>query len=212
MSKPTLEQLAEAASEHSTRSQFKEAHPRWYKHAWRRGVLDEICGHMSDARIKWTRDRLVETAKKYETRSEFKKMDPNAYDAARYRGWLNYVCQHMETTQDTIYLCRVVGTNIFKLGVTTEALGMERIETLQKKSKQPLELVLYAPIGGICRILETRLLLIGVPATVEGVKSTEFREYTDQDLWKVMQLLFTRITEANELIQPQNLGETVPEP
>lgn len=192
MSSPTLEQIKEAAAQYETKTQFKEAHPGMYKRAWRKGWLDEACAHMGDARKKWTKEQILEAAQRHQTRSDFLKHEPRAYHAARYRGWLDYACQHMESTEDVLYLCRVSGTNIFKVGVTSQHLGLSRIETLSKKYQKPLELVLYAPFSQRIRNLETELLLKGRPVEVEGVKSGEFREFSPTDLKKVV----SRISEC----------------
>jgi arginine/lysine/ornithine decarboxylase len=106
MAKVSLQQLTEAAAEHETRTQFKNAHPKWYKHAWRRGTLDQICAHMQDARIKWTKEILQDEALKYKTKSEFSITNPRAFNAARTRDWLEDICQHMQPKRDTLYTRR----------------------------------------------------------------------------------------------------------
>lgn len=197
MSSPTLEQIKETAAQYQTKTQFKEAHPGMYKRAWRKGWLDEVCAHMGDARKKWTREKILEAALRYQTRSDFMTHDPRAYHAARYRGWLDHVCQHMYPTEDVLYLCRVTDTNIFKIGVTSQHLGLARIETLSKKCQKPLELVLYVPFSQRIRDLETELLLKGRRVEVEGVKSGEFREFSPSDLKKVMSRISESLVQAH---------------
>lgn len=63
--------------------------------AFRVGVLDQICEHMTSVLNSWGVESLHAEAARYETRNEFKKGSPGAYDSARRVGILDEVCLHM---------------------------------------------------------------------------------------------------------------------
>lgn len=198
MSKATLQQIKEAAKDCATRTQFKNEHPLYYRRAYRQGWLNEVCEHMSDARVKWTKEKLLEAAKEFSTRSEFNKGHPQAYHAARYRGWLDEVCQHMgRQDNNALYVLRIAGTEIYKVGVTSQHLGLNRIENLRTKCKEPMDLLQYSTFPGDVRYFEKQLLSRGKRVTVPGIKSTEFRLMTKEDLSKTLRDITDLLTEVH---------------
>lgn len=95
MPKLNMIQVAEEAKRYQTRTEFQKGSPRHYKKAWNAGKLDEVCGHMTDARKRWTRDAIIAAALPHQTRTEFQQAEPQAYAAARYHGILDEACRHM---------------------------------------------------------------------------------------------------------------------
>jgi len=93
----TFELLQAEAAEYSSRNAFNKGSRQAYKAAWRRGILDDICGHMNRPKSdrKWTLEALKIEALRYQTRTEFSKGSSGAYDAAWKNGWLDIVCSHM---------------------------------------------------------------------------------------------------------------------
>jgi len=83
-----------AALEHKTKSEFKERKPYAYQTAIKRGILDQVCSHMS-GKVKWTKEMIQAAALEHETRHEFEKRNNAAYRAAQYHGILDKVCCHM---------------------------------------------------------------------------------------------------------------------
>ena len=170
---PSLEELKAEAEKHTTKGAFQAAAPRLYGYAYRNGLLPEICDHMYDARARWTEESLQAEAAKYTTRSEFAKNSNRAYQAARDAGLLDKICAHMERKRfDTIYISKEPGTNLYKVGLTSRRLGLNRIACV----KPATELVAYVcfkpPVGAI----ERDLLRIGT------VHHGEYRIWTDDDL------------------------------
>jgi len=92
----TEEKLKEEALKYDTRGEFSKGSESAYSAARKKGLLDDICGHMEGRKLKWTEDMLQEEALKYDTRGEFAKGSKNAYDAAQKRGLLDKICSHME--------------------------------------------------------------------------------------------------------------------
>jgi len=82
------------ASKYETRGEFRKAAPGAYKAAWRRKILDQVCGHMA-VKVSWSPDWLAVEALKYTTRGEFGRCAPGAIRAARGMGILDEICGHM---------------------------------------------------------------------------------------------------------------------
>jgi len=98
----TTEKLQDAANKYNTRKEFREGvDSAAYHSADRRGVLDEICSHMTVLkRGRWGLAEMIELAKQYSSRSEFEKAHAGAYIVMLDNGWKEEVCGHME------YICR----------------------------------------------------------------------------------------------------------
>lgn len=194
--RPTQNQIREAAAGCQFKTQFREKFPRHYREARELGILKEVTEHMEDKRRKWTDARLAEEALKYSSRSDFSKQASSAYATARERGLLDQICHHMggratRTSSDTLYLCRVPGTDVYKVGITTLIQGLKRIEQLKRTHKCDLDLVLYAPMTTKVSQLEARLRAIGGDPGPE-FPCWEFRKLTKPDL----KLMLDTITKA----------------
>jgi len=92
----SLELLCAEALKYSTRNEFYKNSTSAYSSACRRGLIDEVCGHMvTGIKTKWTEVAITIEASKYNKRGKFKKGCRNAYNAARRCGVLDKVCSHM---------------------------------------------------------------------------------------------------------------------
>jgi hypothetical protein len=91
MRKYTSEELKIKAKEYGCRSAFLQFASGHYMSAKRRGVLDEICSHMSKNLLvgkkshnaKWDLTTLKIETSKYKNRYQFKKYNPSAFNAAK---------------------------------------------------------------------------------------------------------------------------------
>ena len=91
----TKEMIVEEAKLFSDRGEFSRESSKAYKAAQKRGLLDEVCSHMTCYYTKWTDELLYATAKKYDSRSDFQKYSQGAYLAAKRFGIFEEVCKHM---------------------------------------------------------------------------------------------------------------------
>lgn len=180
---PTMEELRAEASKHATKTEFNKASPKLYRYAWSNGLLDELCAHMFDARKEWTLEKLQAEAAKYTTRSDFQKANNKAYQAARYHGFLDQVCSHMDprskSDYDTIYIAHLPGTDIYKVGLTSKRLGLNRLNQIQPA----VTLIAYVCFDKQVSQIEQALLRIG--QKIEG----EFRRWSPKDLEQAMCVL-----------------------
>lgn len=93
----TFELLQADAAQYGSRNAFNKGSRQAYKAAWKMGILDEICRHMTRPQPvrKWTLEALKIEALRYQTRTEFSKGSSGAYNAAWKNGWLDIVCSHI---------------------------------------------------------------------------------------------------------------------
>lgn len=92
----TYEMLAEEAKKYKTKSEFRKGSPSAYTIAYRYGIMDKICTHMTPLLHKWSEEELAQEALKYMTRKEFEVGSKNAYAAACRCGILDKICAHMQ--------------------------------------------------------------------------------------------------------------------
>jgi hypothetical protein len=94
--KYTTEMLTLEAAKHNSKADFKRAHDQAYRSAIRKGILEQICSHMTGNIIYWTEEDLSREASKYKHRGDFQKFSKNAWQTARKRNLLDKICSHME--------------------------------------------------------------------------------------------------------------------
>jgi hypothetical protein len=91
----TLEALQKEAARYDSKIDFRKKSKKAYEVALRRGIVNDICKHMSEARHNWTVEELQQRALKYKTRKMFEVNDRKAYRAAKVKGVFDQICDHM---------------------------------------------------------------------------------------------------------------------
>lgn len=92
--------LQEAANKFTNRTDFARGNPAAYSTAARRGVLNDICGHMiAKQAARYSDETIIKTAAQFEHSSQFRKAQPSMYQAAHGRGLLPQITANM--TRDT---------------------------------------------------------------------------------------------------------------
>lgn len=95
----TNEKLRIEAKKYKTRGEFQINSASAYSSAHKRGLLNQICGHMYEPKKPhgfWTKARCIEEAKKYKSKQDFRTHSSAAYGKAEKNKWLNEICQHMK--------------------------------------------------------------------------------------------------------------------
>lgn len=92
-----LERCKAAALPYNTKTEFCKGENGAYTYAWKHGILDDICGHMT---IKWekkyaSKEACRKEALKFKTRSDFAHGCDGAYTYAMRHGFLQEICSHM---------------------------------------------------------------------------------------------------------------------
>ncbi len=95
------ERCHKEALKYETRTAFSKGSPSACGIAYKRGWVDDICGHMEELYKPYgywsnNKDNCAKEALKYETRTAFQKGSPGAYDAATDNVWLDDICGHMK--------------------------------------------------------------------------------------------------------------------
>lgn len=181
--KPSLEEIKAEAAKYTKRSELKEANHRIYYVAMKDKLLDELYPTENGYHRKWTAETLAEEAQKYSTKTELYRANASAYQTARRLGVLDEICAHMKPAQksdyDVVYIAKVPGTDIYKVGLTSKRLGLQRLEQIKPK----VELVTMVCFNKHIYEIEQALLRIG--QKIEG----EFRRWSPKDLEQAMCVL-----------------------
>ncbi len=166
--------------------------------ARRRKLMGLCTEHMEKNYHHRTNEDLAAEALKYSSRSEFNYGSPNARATAQARGLMDEICKHMKRLPgdaDSLYIWRAVGElfngkKIYKLGVTSERLGMRRIREVAKAHGFRYELVVLAKVDENAFLIEQLILSLGDdPKYVDGDGKTEFRAMTDGELAESIDLI-----------------------
>ena len=99
----TNEALAHEARNYNSRTAFSTGSPSAYVIARNRGILDDICAHMTDGNVKWTDESIREEARKYSLKTDFRRKSASAYRTACIQGkdYVLDICRHMKTQTET---------------------------------------------------------------------------------------------------------------
>lgn len=93
------DELFKLAKLYHYRTDFQRGNPEAYSCAYRRGLLDEVCAHMTKKKqpsYKWT-EKIVRTiSKKYDILKDFRLKEPGAYEAARRLEIYEEITAHMK--------------------------------------------------------------------------------------------------------------------
>jgi hypothetical protein len=91
----TIDQYKEEALKYNSKIEFLNKNPIIYRAAYKRGLLSEICTHMTESNFFWDTETCLAEAKKYQTRRAFGLGNKAAYSYAVRAKILNIVCAHM---------------------------------------------------------------------------------------------------------------------
>lgn len=197
----TDEELREEALKYDTRYEFQMQSPNANRVAHRRGIIDDICSHMKVMRKNWSDEDLMKEALKYDTKISLKTENQKVYAAIRKRGLEDVCYQHMNSyraTSDTVYIWKVSGIPVYKIGVTTSSLGESRKDRVCNAGN------LIAESYVACRVekpfsVEVSLLSVGRPFTFDNSfdGSTEFRNMTEKEYNICLEVLFENSVEGD---------------
>ena len=95
--KYTNETLILDALNYSSRGEWQKHNTKYYMSAYKRGILNECCAHMTyrGAVEKWTLEVCKQKAKKFANFKQWKKYCPGSYSKASRKNWL-YLCYEIK--------------------------------------------------------------------------------------------------------------------
>lgn len=175
----STEEIHNIALRYEHRGSFRKQDFNTYAQARRRGILDSVCSHMTRDQ-KWDKEAVKTEALKYSHRGDFYSGCKPAYQSAINLNILDDVCSHMVkkksyTDNDCIYIWNIKNTKHYKIGITSFALGIARIESVSKESGLDYDIVLLCKTNN-ARKVEKQLLSLGENAGYIGFNgSSEIR-------------------------------------
>lgn len=194
----TLERCKEDAKRFSSRQEWRRSKAGGYPAARRNGWRDECCAHMpshseaiSASKTKWNIESCKKDALRFLTRFDWQRENDSAYRAALRGGFLDECCEHMEsaggTDNDVVYIWREAGTDLHKVGVTSERVGESRIDICRRHNNMDPRIVFMLKVDD-ARAVEAELLKLGtdpeLDSSIDGY--TEFRVLTNEELGKAV--------------------------
>jgi hypothetical protein len=194
----TDEELAEEAKKYATRNEFQQ-NSSAYGIAHKRGILDQVCAHMTyTERVNWTPELLASEALKYSTRGDFYRKNNNAYSYARRLGILDEITEHLGyqdnyNTRDVVYLWHAEN-DIFKVGITSENLGDQRIYDVAKDAGYTPEIIALENVGTVrAKQIEAEVLKLGERVLFKSrfSGSSEFRHLSSLELNRAIELILS---------------------
>lgn len=93
-------ELAASASRYKTRKEWERAEAGAYAAACRKGLVEELCKHMTELRKTFTKDEVLASARQYKNKTTWRTNSPSEHAAARRNGWFDEATAHMDV------LCR----------------------------------------------------------------------------------------------------------
>lgn len=87
----SLDEIKTSAARYASKAAWLRGDPAAYQAAKRRGLFDEVCGHMPPTPLKLSLEDLIAFAAPHQTRGDWQKADQSAYVCAYRRGVLDVV-------------------------------------------------------------------------------------------------------------------------
>ena len=166
---------------------FKKNHINEYQTIKRRGIENIAFKHMRKQYYTYDFRILKSIANRYKTRSEFYRKNQRSYAYARNMGILDIVCKDFlipekGTDNDCIYVWNIDGTDIYKVGITSYRLGIERIKKVASRFHK-YNIIIYKKTKICASELEKQILNVGKIAKMDFFHGyTEFRHFTNEDI------------------------------
>lgn len=195
--KHTRESLLAAAKRFSGRHEWEKGDRLTYMAARYRGeeFMDECCAHMQPA-FRWTKELCMEVTAGVVNVAQWQRVSNGSYKAAVENGWYEDCTAHFEdskygTDADVVYVWRVSGTDLHKIGLTGDKMGEERIRLCGRDNGMDPRIVFMLKVPD-ARAVEKQLLELGttpeLDSSIDGY--TEFRRLTDADLGKAVSIAY----------------------
>lgn len=182
----TDEALHQEVLKYRTKRDFMRGSDVAYQTIQKAGRIDEFCAHMKPVRIQWTDDLLRTEALKFSTRTEFARKSKTAYNIAQRRGLLDEICDHMGEAfgVDAVYLWKVRGTDLYKIGITASIYGLCRMYQVAQAGGFDPEIVIQTTVKCRPHQVERQVLSLGLAVTFDHKFQgyTEFRRLNDNEV------------------------------
>jgi hypothetical protein len=149
---------------------------------------------ISATKTKWTLECLLEDAKRFDSISEWMRSNSGAYDAAWRQGVVEQCTAHMQSKggdNNVVYLWCDSLSSVYKIGITSDKLGMKRINMCRSHNKMDPRIVFMLKVDD-ARAVESELLKLGtdpeLDSSIDGY--TEFRKLTNTELGQAVSIAY----------------------
>lgn len=185
------------ASKYTERYAFQKGSGGAYRYAFRNGMLDDLFPDSVKEPVSWCHASVKAEASKYQHRTDFKLNSSGAHKYAYQHRMLDELFGETYNTpscdNDVVYLWKVKGCPVYKIGVTSKRLGDRRIRYVCRKGNLECEESHLVEVKDAA-LVEKALLSYGRPfefgKPFSG--STEFRNLTDQEYRECLRLLYSK--------------------
>jgi hypothetical protein len=191
-----------ALSEFETKGELQKRNGSLYSVTLRRfpHLLDEL---FVDVLKSWDEESVIEAMVSCKTRSEFIREFPGAHRAASNRFphlFDEFYPQYCNgRSNDVIYIWQAVGqyfngNPVYKIGVTSERLGVQRIRQVSKSSGFDFEIICREKVKVAATTLEKKLHILGEDPQYVGIDGmTEFRALSDSALYAAISIICSHL-------------------
>ena len=152
------------ARKYKTRTELARCSGAAYNAARRLNIIDDLYPSLLK---HWGVDEIKQIAKGCVNKKELKHKSATAYNAALRLDIIDelFTNQVKINTRDCVYMWAVVGeVDLYKVGITSEAMGDRRIHQVAKEAKMKPEIVFLKKVGyENAKKIERRMKRLGVP-------------------------------------------------
>lgn len=179
--------VAVEAMKYSERYEFQKGSNSAYNYALKHDLLDTLFPHSVKETVSWDYESVREEAAKYKHRTDFKLNASGAHKHAYENGFLSELFGETfntpECDNDCLYIWKVKGLPVYKIGITSNRLGDRRIKYVCRKGGLECEWHSVFRTEN-ARQIESKLLGVGRPFEFEEKfsGSTEFRNMSNEEL------------------------------
>lgn len=182
------------ARKFNSRTEFAKQSGAAYNAARRLKIIDQLY----PSKLKsWGIDEVEEIAKTCANKKELKRKCATAYNAALRLGIIDllFTNQLKINTRDCVYLWAVAGeTDLYKVGITSEAMGHHRIYQVAKEASVQPELIFLKKVGyENAKVIERNMKRLGVPYkfSKKFYGHSEFRYLSPQQVQECVNMVLT---------------------
>lgn len=200
----TKELVVKLAKNCISKQDFRCRYNSEYQYAKRHGFIGELFLNVNNY---WCTETVAIEAKKYTSKKDFMRKSGGAYDYARLNGYLDslFPVNHFgHNTRDCVYIWSIDDSfTVYKVGVTSENLGIERIESVARQAGfgTSFSVVMLKKVGFVnAKILEAAIKRLGKRHVFSRrfSGSTEFREFSASDIDHAMKLVVNSCSTADQ--------------
>jgi hypothetical protein len=190
----TEDAVKKEALKFSSRTEFARHSGAAYNAARRLKIISQLY----PSKLKsWGIDEIEEIAKTCANKKELKRKCATAYNAALRLGVIDllFANQLKINTRDCVYLWAVAGeTDLYKVGITSEAMGHHRIHQVAKEANVQPELIFLKKVGyENAKVIERNMKRLGVPYkfSKKFYGHSEFRYLSPQQVQECINMVLT---------------------